>query len=96
VDDYLKKLVTELGEAINGAVNESEAVNEALDRLRASGNEVFLLLEATIAFKDQQGARPVEPLPFDEAAPEDRLAEISSEDRQFLKNLKISFEGEEG
>lgn len=90
MDEYLKKMVTELGEAINSAVNESEAVNDALDRLRASGHEAFLVLEATIAFKEPAAERAPEPLPFAEAQPE----ALSPEDRQFLKGLKITFDSE--
>jgi hypothetical protein len=92
VDEYLQKLIQELGEAINHTINESEAINEALDRIRAAGHEVFLVLEATIALKDQAAERGEEPLPFTEISIEQRLQEMSQEDRQFLKSLKIKFD----
>jgi hypothetical protein len=94
LDEYLQKLVKELGEAINESINNSELVNDALDRIRATGNEVFLVLEATIAFKEKPAERPEEPIPFSDIPVEQRLAEISHEDRQFLKNLKIKFDNE--
>jgi hypothetical protein len=95
VDEKLKRLVRELGEAINSSVNDSQAVNDALDRIRETGNEVFLVLEATIAFKrPPHGAIDVlgEPAEEGEVDVDERLNEISSEDRQFLKSLRISFD----
>ena len=94
MDEYLQKLVQELGEAINSSINDSESVNDALDRIRATGNEVFLVLEATIAFKEKPAERAEEPLPFSEIPVEERIAEISREDRQFLQSLNIKFDDE--
>ena len=56
MDEYLQKLIQELGEAINSSIDESESVNNLLERIRATGNEVFLVLEATIAFKEKPAA----------------------------------------
>jgi hypothetical protein len=95
LDEYLQKLVKELGEAINSSINESESVNDALDRIRATGNEVFLVLEATIAFKEKPAERADEPIPFSDIPVEQRITEISHEDRQFLKSLKIKLEDDE-
>lgn len=87
MDKYLEKLIAELGVAINEAINNSEEVNEVMERIRATGNEVLLAVDATIPL----------PKPASEnAAPylsiEDRLREISQEDRQFLRSLKIKFD----
>jgi len=95
LDEYLQKLVRELGEAINSSINDSESVNEALDRIRATGNEVFLVLEATIAFKEKPAEREEEPIPFSDIPVEERITEISPEDRQFLKRLNIKFDSDE-
>lgn len=94
MDEYLQKLVQELGEAINSSINDSESVNDALDRIRATGNEVFLVLEATIAFKEKPTERAEEPLPFTDIPVEERIAEISHEDRKFLQSLNIKFDDE--
>jgi hypothetical protein len=100
VDEKLKRLVRELGEAINSSVNDSKAVNDALDSIRETGNEVFLVLEATIAFKNPpRGAIDASGEQAEDGEVEvdvdERLNEISSEDRQFLKSLRISFDGGE-
>jgi hypothetical protein len=94
LDEYLQKLVRELGEAINDSINNSEAVNDALERIRATGNDVLLVLEATIAFKE----KPPELLGADSTSgdvqAEERFDNLSHEDRQFLKSLKIKFDEE--
>jgi hypothetical protein len=100
VDEKLKRLVRELGEAINSSVNDSREVNDALDSIRETGNEVFLVLEATIAFKHPPaGAVNASGDAAEEGQMEvdvdERLSEISSEDRQFLKSLRITLDGGE-
>ena len=92
MDEYLQKLIRELGEAINSAVQESEEVNDALERIRAAGHDVLLVLEATIAFKDKPADSEDESSAFKEISIEERLADISNEDRQFLKSLNIKFD----
>lgn len=92
MDEYLEKLIRELGEAINDAVQESEDVNNALERIRAAGHEVLLVLEATIAFKDKLADGDEDSSSFKEISIEERLADISNEDRQFLKSLNIKFD----
>jgi len=95
LDEHLQKLIKELGEAINDAVQESEEVNNALERIRAAGHEILLVLEATIAFKDRPADKADEPTTFNEISVEERLAHISHEDRLFLKSLNIKFDNDE-
>lgn len=95
LDEKLEKLVRELGEAINDAINESEEIHEAMERIRATGNEVMLVLEATIAFKEAPINDEQEEVKFRDIPVEQRLAEISHEDRQFLRSLNIKFDNDE-
>jgi hypothetical protein len=98
VDENLEKLIRELGEAINEAINESEEIHEAMERIRATGAEVMLILEATIAFKEKAAAKEKEEEEgpkFRDISIEQRLAEISHEDRQFLRSLNIKFDNDE-
>ncbi|HYE73213.1 MAG TPA: hypothetical protein VEF04_07780 [Blastocatellia bacterium] len=94
MDEYLQKLVKELGEAINDSINNSESVNEALERIRATGNDVLLVLEATIAFKEKPADETEDQPMLDELTAEERLNELSQEDKQFLRSLKIKFDNE--
>ena len=49
MDDNLKRLMKDLGAAINDALSDSEGISEAIQNVRAAGYDVFLVLEATIA-----------------------------------------------
>jgi len=98
LDEKLERLIRELGEAINDAINESEEIHQAMERIRASGADVMLILEATIAFKEKPVAeeeKEEERPKFRDISIEQRLAEISNEDRQFLKSLNIKFDKDE-
>jgi len=92
LDKKLEKLVGELGEAINNAINESAEVNQMIDRIRAAGHDILLVREATIAFKDDPDRPAEKPHPFKEIPVDERMAKISYEDRQFLKSMKIKFD----
>ena len=50
MDDKLKQLMKELGEAINESLYESEPIAEVISKIKAGGYDVFLVLEATIGF----------------------------------------------
>jgi len=95
LDEKLEKLIRELGEAINEAINDSEEIHEAMERIRATGNDVLLVLEATIAFKEKPASDEEAQPGFRDIPVEQRLAEISYEDRQFLKSLNIKFDNDE-
>ena len=95
MDENLEKLIRKLGEAINDAINESEEIHEAMERIRATGADVMLILEATIAFKEKPAGDEKEQPVFRDISIEQRLAEISFEDRQFLKSLNIKFDNED-
>lgn len=86
MDEEIQKLVKKLGEAINDSINESPSVNAALDELRRAGHDAFLVLEATIAFKDK---------PAEEPSPDVSLNQLSQEDQLFLRSLNIRFDDEE-
>ena len=86
MDEEIQKLVRKLGEAINDSINDSPSVNGALEELRRAGHDAFLVLEATIAFKDK---------PQEENESESSLTELSQEDQQFLRSLNIRFDSEE-
>lgn len=98
VEEDLEKLVRELGEAINQAINDSDEVEEAMERLRNAGHDIMLVLEATVAFRvksTEKDEKSESSTPDQEISVEDRLADISHEDRQFLKSLNIKFDNEE-
>ena len=87
MNEQLKKLMKELGEAINQAVAESDRVADVMGRMKASGHDVFLALEATIGFTADTGTTQATP---PRAANSPGELEITSQDLQFLRSLRIA------
>src|SRR3954467_5602903 len=48
VEEPLKHLMQELGNAINDSLSESDRIAEAIGEIKRAGYDVFLVLEATI------------------------------------------------
>ncbi len=92
MDKYLENQLDKLGEAINEAILDSPEVQEIMERIRATGNEVMLAIEASIT-------KAEEPLPNlkqpRKISIEDRLKEFSNEDRKFLRSLNIKLDSDE-
>jgi len=89
VNDELKALVEELGAAINASLADAPRINEVIEKIRETGNDIFLILEATICLENKAGEKI-----FEEAisSNKNKDLDISSEDRMFLKSLKIKFD----
>ncbi|MBK6313788.1 MAG: hypothetical protein IPF53_05565 [Blastocatellia bacterium] len=89
MDENFQNLMQELGEAINDAVLDSEGVDAALAKVRGSGIDVFLVLEATICVRRKDG-EPVDVEDTAELPEAGESIEMSHEDQAFLKRLRIS------
>ena len=92
MDDQLKKLMKELGEAINQSVAESGQISDVMSRIKAGGYDVFLVLEATIGFN--QRSSDSEPALAKERQSSGEL-EITSQDMKFLRSLRITVNGKD-
>lgn len=90
IDDRLKGLLKELGDAINVALSQSVEINQAIQNVRNAGYEVVLALEATIGF-NKKGIEESAP-PVSEPAPSKGKLNVTSQDLKFLQELKISVE----
>ena len=98
MDDRLKELMQELGNAINESLSESDRIASAIGDIKRSGYDVFLVLEATIGFNkrdgdsdndnDEEGSEPSERTTFESAG----TVKWTSQDAKFLKALRISME----
>jgi hypothetical protein len=88
VDDSLEEGLRRLGLAINDAVTGSAEVTGALEEIRARGTDVFLVLEATICIRRGAEEPPLE------AGDDASEIEMSAEDVQFLRRLRISVDDE--
>jgi len=94
LDDRLKELMQELGNAINESLSDSERIAEAIAQIRRAGFDVFLVLEATIGF-NKRGDNDEDGDSSDSG--EERIQFHSpdgfswtSQDEKFLTALKIS------
>ena len=109
LDDHLKRLLRELGHAINDTVGDSERIADAIAGIRAAGYEIVLKLDATIglARRESQSERmsyndrrfleslhiQVDHESFEEEDRPTRNMEMTPQDISFLKSLKISADG---
>jgi hypothetical protein len=93
VEEPLKNLMQDLGNAINDSLSDSDRIAEAIGQIKSAGYDVFLVLEATIGFnkrsEDEDGADEensagtVEPI---------GKVKFTTQDERFLKALKIAVE----
>ena len=96
MDDRLKELMQELGNAINESLSESDRIASAIGDIKRSGYDVFLVLEATIGFNkrdadsDGDDEEAEERTTFESAG----TVKWTSQDAKFLKALRISMEEE--
>jgi hypothetical protein len=100
VEEHLKDMMQELGNAINESLSESERISAAIGEIKRAGYEVFLVLEATIGFNKCEGEEADEEHEGEPATQvsgmEIRGARIkwTSQDQKFLRALKIAVEDE--
>lgn len=105
MDDQLKDLMQELGNAINESLSDSDRIAAAIGEIKRSGYDVFLVLEATIGFNkrtegsEDEQAEPQEDVEM-EAPPKKTRRKLggkislTSQDQKFLRALKISIDDE--
>ena len=92
----VKRMVHELGSTIQRTLAESPQIAHCLNRIKAEGYEVSLVLEATIGFS-KSGSREAEVSTFDFKMDksEPPSLKMTPLDKKFLRSLKISVEEEE-
>jgi hypothetical protein len=86
INDEAKQIVHDLGTAINAAVESSQQVAEAIERLRDAGYEMELTLRLEI------GLRPHDE---DGEAQTDATLELTDEDMRTLRRMKIRIDESE-
>jgi hypothetical protein len=103
LEDRLKELMQELGNAINESLSDSDRIAAAIGEIKRAGYDVFLVLEATIGFnKREEGEESDDGEAVEiEAPPETTTArrkvgkiKLTSQDQKFLRALKISIDDE--
>ena len=94
VDQQLKQLMKELGEAINGSLSDSEQIAEVVARIKEGGYDIFLVLEATIGVS-KQGERTPEKTSLVSTLSTNPELKISDQDLKFLKSLRIKIDDQD-
>jgi hypothetical protein len=101
LDDKLKDLMQELGNAINESLSDSDRIAGAIGEIKRAGYDVFLVLEATIGFNKRDDSE--DDSEGEDAKPESERQvhyesagkiRLTSQDQKFLRALKISVEEE--
>jgi hypothetical protein len=94
VNTQLKRLIKELGEAINGSLSESEQIAQVIAKIKEEGYDIFLVLEATIGFnrQDEENQAHSPELVSSRRKNSDPEFTITAHDVRFLKSLRISID----
>ena len=98
LDERLKELMQELGNAINESLSDSDRIAAAIGEIKRAGYDVFLVLEATIGFNKREDGDDEEPSSSDGAeaqksGPPGKI-QLTSQDQKFLRALKIQIDEE--
>lgn len=56
LDETIKQLLKELGDAINESISSSEDVNDRIQRIKDEGYNLYVVLDATIGLDRQDGS----------------------------------------
>ena len=99
MEESLKNLMQDLGNAINESLSDSERIAEAIGEIKSAGYDVFLVLEATIGFNKREGVDETEEGENTiHAEPKEITAtgkvRFTTQDQRFLKALRISADEE--
>jgi hypothetical protein len=88
-DVEIKRLMKNLGEAINETLSDSARINETIRSIHEAGYEAFLIIDATIGF-NHKGKGENEIISEVPRMEDPVRLRITNEDAKFLKSLKIS------
>ena len=103
MEEPLKQLMQELGNAINDSLSESDRIAEAIGEIKRAGYDVFLVLEATIGFNRRDEGEEEEDQEQVETSGEQQpkrtfeatgKIKFTSQDHRFLRALKIAVDDE--
>jgi hypothetical protein len=97
LEERLKALMQELGNAINDSLSDSDRIAEAIGEIKQAGYDVFLVLEATIGFNKREDDDDADDAGEPEARAELKRTfestgkiRFTTQDQRFLRALKIA------
>ena len=89
LDENFKRLIKELGDAINESLSDSDRIAEVMSRIRSAGYDLFLVLEVTIGFNKRGEVNLVHRHKLDADVHTGPEFHLTTQDTQFLRALKI-------
>ena len=95
MDQQLKQLMKELGDAINESLADSEQIAEVVSRIKDGGYDIFLVLEATIGVS-KQGEKTTDKTSLVTTLASNPELKVSDQDLKFLKSLRIKIDEDLG
>ena len=92
----VKRMVQEVGTTLQRTLSESPQISHCLNRIKAEGYEVSLVLEATIGFNKTGSREAAEVSTFDFRVEKSEpvALKMTPLDKKFLRSLKITVEEE--
>jgi hypothetical protein len=87
-----KRLMEELGQAINESLSDSDRIGEVMNKIKAAGYDLFLVLEVTIGF-NKRGEGDV--IHRQKIGGRRGKVQFTTEDARFLRALRITLEERE-
>lgn len=93
MDQQLKQLIKELGDAINESLSDSEQISDVVSRIKDGGYDILLVLEATIGVT-KQGDKIADKTSLMSTLSTNPELKVSDQDLKFLKSLRIKIDEE--
>lgn len=98
MEERLKSLMQDLGNAINESLSDSERIAEAIGEIKRAGYDVFLVLEATIGFNKREDGEEATDDSEELSEPREVVTNgrvrFTTQDQRFLKALRIAVDEE--
>lgn len=91
MDQQLKQLMKELGDAINESLADSEQIADVVSKIKEGGYDIFLVLEATIGVS-KQGEKASDKTSLVTTLSSSPDFKINEQDLKFLKSLRIKLD----
>lgn len=93
LNDHLRDMLKELGQAINESISGSGRVHDSIQRIRDEGYNLYMVLDAKVGVNRREGrggSRPRGGVSRQETVGEERAAfRINVKDLRFLKSVGI-------
>ena len=91
MDEKIKQLLKDLGQAINESISASEDVNDHIQRIKNEGYNLYVVLDATIGLGRNEDEPVEDEAPGTEVAPirKDVQFRIDVNDLGFLRSVGI-------